>query len=141
MTHRFSTGLVKKMIDTSPVRTLMTGGRISVFSGTQPTSADDAATGTQLLAITGITFENDGTGGILRQTIGADWSGTIAATGTAGWYRISESADAGLLASTTYARMDGAVATSGGQMNLATLSFVSGAPFVITDALITFPKE
>jgi hypothetical protein len=141
MAHRLSTGLVKKMIDTSPVRTLLTGGTLNIFPGSQPTDADDAATVTPLLTITGITFEATAADGILLQTVGADWSGTVTADGTAGWYRISEAADAGLLASTTYARMDGAIATAGAQMNLASLSFVTGAPFVVTAAAITFPKE
>lgn len=141
MPLRFSTGLVKKMVDTSPVRTLMTGGKILVFAGAQPASADDAATSSPLLTITPITFDVDGSGGILRQTAATDWTGTISLDGTAGWFRICEAADAGTGASTTLARMDGAVATSGGQMNLLSLSFAAGAPFTITDAQITFPKE
>lgn len=141
MPLRFSSGLVKKMIDTSPVRTLMTGGKILVFPGAQPADADSAAGVTPLLTITPITYENDGTGGILKQTVATDWTGTISADGTAGWFRLCESADAGTGASTTLARMDGTVATSGGQMNLASLTFTAGAPFTITDAQITFPKE
>jgi hypothetical protein len=141
MPLRFSSGLVKKMVDTSPVRTLLTGGKILIFPGAQPAAADDAATVTPLITITGITFDSDGTGGILKQTTATDWTGTISADGTAGWFRICESADAGTGASTTLARMDGAIATSGGQMNLVNLSFVNGAPFTITDAQITFPKE
>lgn len=141
MAHRLSTGLVKKMVDTGSVRSILTGGKIQIYSGSQPASADAAATGTLLLEIDPITFDADGTGGVLRQTAATDWSGTIEASGTAGWYRICEEADDGASASTTLARMDGAIATSGGQMNLATLTFVNGAPFVITDAAITFPKE
>lgn len=141
MPLRLSSGLVKKMIDTSPIRTLMTGGKILVFPGAQPATADDAAVVTAILTITPITYENDGTGGILKQTVGADWTGTVSADGTAGWFRLCESADAGTGASTTLARMDGTIATSGGQMNLASLTFVNGAPFTITDAVITFPKE
>jgi hypothetical protein len=141
MALRFSSGLVKKMVDTSPVRTLLTGGKILIFSGAQPASADDAAVNSALLTITGITFDTDGSGGILRQTAATDWTGTIAADGTAGWFRICESADAGTASSTTACRMDGAIATSGGQMNLGSLALVNGAPFTITDAQITFPKE
>lgn len=141
MPHRFSTGLVKKMVDTGSVRATMTGGKIMIFSGSQPTSADDATTGTKLWECDPITFDADGTGGILRQTAAADWTSTILANGTAAYYRICASGDTGLLSSTTAARMDGTVATAGGQMNLATLAFVLGAPFVVTDAQITFPKE
>lgn len=141
MALRFSSGLVKKMVDTNPVRTILTGGKILIFAGAQPTSADDAATSTPLLTITPITFDADGSGGILKQTAATDWTGTISLDGTAGWFRICESVDAGTGASTSLARMDGVIATSGGQMNLASLTFVAGAPFTITDAQITFPKE
>lgn len=141
MALRFSSGLVKKMIDTSPIRTLMTGGKLLVFAGSQRTTADDAASTAPLLTITGITYEATGTGGILLQTVGADWSGTISTSGTAGWFCLCESADDGTSASTAYARIDGSVATSGGQMNLPSLALVAGAPFVVTDAAITFPKE
>lgn len=250
MALRFSSGLVKKLVDTSPVRTLLTGGKILIFAGAQPADADTAATTSPLLTIgnlappvqsavvgsatggtlaaatyyyvvtalnaqgetlksnetsyvaggatssvtvawtavagatgyriyrgtastvenvyysvagtavsfldtgaantggtppvsntTGIGFDADGSGGILKQTAATDWTGTIVADGTAGWFRICEAADAGTGASTTLARMDGAIATSGGQMNLASLTFVNLAPFTITDAQITFPKE
>jgi hypothetical protein len=141
MALRLSTGLVKKMIDTSPVRTLLTGGKCLIFPGTQPTDADNAAGVTPLVTLDPITFEATATGGILIQTVGADWEGTVTADGTAGGFRICEAADSGTGASTTLARIDGAIATSGAQMNLASLTFVEDAPFIITSAAITFPKE
>lgn len=88
---------------------------------------------------TGITFNADGSGGILSQTTGTDWLGTIAAAGTAGWFCVCESTDDGISASGTAARWDGAVATSGAEMNLASLTFSLGAPFTVTDAQFTFP--
>lgn len=77
--------------------------------------------------------------GVLSKDAVEVWSGNAVATGTAGWFRIRGSNDAGG-ASTTLPRVDGAVATSGAQMNLGSLTITSGAPFVVPTGTLTLPK-
>jgi hypothetical protein len=62
------------------------------------------------------------------------WSGTNAATGTAGWYRLYGSvADAGGLDSAgTSIREDGAIGTTGSDLNMTSTSLTSGVATAIT---------
>ena len=63
------------------------------------------------------------------------------AAGTAGWFRIKASALDNDAASTTLVRLDGSVATSGGDMNLSNLVIAIGAPTTIDSLVITMPKS
>ena len=58
MAQRKSTGLVNFMADSGSARTALANSRVDVYTGTQPTSADDATTGTLLVTLTkgGSTF-------------------------------------------------------------------------------------
>lgn len=68
------------------------------------------------------------------------WSGVIAQTGVAGYFRIVELEDDGTL-STTQRRAQGVVATSGGELNLSTTSLVSGTTLTIDSYSISLPAE
>lgn len=52
MALRISTGLRNFLLSGGSLKQAMTGGRIEIYSGTQPASADAAATGTLLVTIT-----------------------------------------------------------------------------------------
>lgn len=52
MALRISTGLRNFLLSGGSLKQAMTGGRIEIYSGTQPSSADAAATGTLLVTIT-----------------------------------------------------------------------------------------
>lgn len=71
------------------------------------------------------------------------WSGLNAAGGTAGWFRqYGPFSDAGALDSNAqYARVDGAIATSGGEMNLNSTAFVSGATTTVQTGTLTVPAQ
>ena len=146
MALRLSTGLVNKLMADSSFREVFAGCFIDVFTGTQPANADDAPTGTKLVTLfsdgtaTGLNFEAAAVDGALAKALAETWSGTAVAGGTAGWFRLREAADPGNAASGTLARLDGAIASSGAQMNLGSLTVQSGAPFVITNATFTLPK-
>jgi hypothetical protein len=122
-------------------------GFIDVYSGTQPASADDAPTGTKLVTIysdgtaTGLSWEPTAVNGTTSKLNSETWSGTVLSTGTAGWFRLREASDAGTSTSTTAARFDGSVSTSGAQMNLGSLTLTMGAPFVLTAANFTLPQS
>jgi len=72
------------------------------------------------------------------------WSGTAVATGTAGWARFegSEADDDSDDSSNNYfIRLDGAVATSGSEVNLVSTSVSSGGTVEITSGTITQPAS
>lgn len=157
MTLRLSTGLVNQLMDTGSFKSIFdnsggggnAGCLIDIYTGSQPAAADDASTGTLLVTIsvsgagTGCTFEaSAGTNpGELEKNAAETWSGTAVATGTAGWFRLRRKADAGTASSTTEPRVDGAIGTSGQQMNLGSTTVTSGAPFVLSAAAFTLPRN
>lgn len=79
--------------------------------------------------------------GVLSKATAETWSGTAVATATAGWFRMRSSIEPGtaLDSATIYPRYDGAVSTSGSQMNLGSLAITSGAPFLLSSASFTLP--
>jgi hypothetical protein len=78
--------------------------------------------------------------GVIAKDSGV-WSGVAAASGTAGWFRFEAAVnDAGSLDSTeSVIRADGAVSTSGAELNLGTTVIVSGATQTISSFAVTFP--
>jgi hypothetical protein len=148
MTTRNSTGLVNKLLVTGSFKATMALGFIRIYSGSQPSSADAAPTGTLLCILysngtsAGLSLETAAVAGVLTKETTETWSGTILADGTAGWYRFHAVGDTGAL-STTEARQDGAIATSGAQMNLSTLALKAGATLTVgdDDAAFTLPTE
>lgn len=111
---------------------LLNSGFIAVYTGAQP-ALDGALTGTQLAEATfGATAFASATasGGTVTATANAITSGTIANTGTTGYFALLKSDNSTVMAT-------GSVGTSGADMNLNTTSFVSGANFAISAATIT----
>lgn len=147
MATRLSTGLVNKLMDTGSFKATFTAGFIDIYSGTQPASADDAPTGTKLLTVysdgtsAGLHFAAAAVNGAIAKLSSETWSGTIQNGGTAGWFRLREASDSGTSVSTTACRLDGAISTSGAQMNLGSLTLTQGAPFVLTAANFTLPQS
>lgn len=236
MTARISTGLTNGLADKAPLRKLLAGGFLDIFTGTQPATADAAATGTRLATIysngtsAGLDFDPAAVAGVLSKLASQTWStSSCAASGTAGYFRfraandpgavaaggtvtvaaraansavivftdvahgravgdivntkdftgsaynvhgaivaittdtfsvISDSiaggsgdaasvmgtytysvptADTGLTTSSTAVRFDGAIGTSGAEMNLGSLVFTATAPFVMATAALTLP--
>jgi hypothetical protein len=144
MALRTSTAHKNKLLGTSPFTTLYNGGVILLYSGTQPTTADSAATGTILgiislnsgwtgtdptAAITtaGLTWGTP-SGGAIGIATSAVWSCTAIGTGTVGWFRIRQAA-ADTMANDTsfiYPRIDGAVGTTTGELQLTVVNLVTG---------------
>jgi len=125
---------------------------IDIYSGSQPTSADDAETGTKLCRITessgafvagavdnGLNF-GQVAAAVLGKEVGEVWSGVNLATGTAGWFRIYAN-DVTTGASTTGIRIDGACATSGAQLNLTSTSLTVGVTTTIDQVNLSMPAS
>lgn len=149
MAVRLSTGLVNNVMAVASFKTSFESGAgfvIDIYSGSQPATADAAPTGTKLVVIsnngagTTVTFASPAVSGVLSKTVSETWTGTAIATGTAGWFRVRRTVD-GAGVSTTDIRYDGAIATSGAQLNLASLSITSGAPVTIPSAAFTCPMS
>jgi hypothetical protein len=91
-------------------------------------------------SVNGLNF-GPASGGILSKLGSQVWTGVGVATGTAGWFRFTSAvADSGILDSTeSEVRMDGAVSTSGQQLNMSSISFATSATQTITAFDITLP--
>ena len=127
-------------------------GVIRIFSGSQPTSADDGEIGTQLLEISissgtftpaspvnGLNF-GDSVAGVINKSSSEIWSGVGLVNGTAGWFRFYSNART-TGSSAVAVRFDGACATSGGQLNMSSTSIVSGATTTIDSFNVTLPAS
>lgn len=120
-------------------------GVIKIYTGSQPTSADDAPTGTLLVTIysdgvsAGLSF-GDASSGVLNKNTAETWTGTAVATGTAGWFRLQAPGDSGG-SSTTDERLDGAISTAGAELNMSSTSIVSGAIQAISAFQLTIPAS
>lgn len=110
------------------------GGTIKIYTGTQPATADTAISGPTLLATFTLSDPGFGnsSGGVITLA-GVPLTVAAAATGTAGFFRLSDSTGASVL--------DGSVGTSGNQINLNTTSITSGVNVTITSGTITMPTS
>lgn len=147
MALRLSTGLRNALLAAGGFKETLDGCKINFYTGTQPASADDAATGTLLVTISdnggvgGLNWDTAPSGGSIPKAPAQTWRGTAVASGTAGWFRIYPSAGDPSVLSTTEARVDGAIATSGAQLNASSVTVVSGATQDISSLSITLPAS
>lgn len=127
---------------------IFTYGVLCIYTGSQPASADVAPTGTKLLEITessgafvagavgnGLSWDAPVAG-----VLGKDstvWSDAGLASGTAGWFRFyANDFDTG----SDSLCFDGAVGTSGAELNLSSTAIVLAATTTIDEFEITLPS-
>ncbi|TVM31251.1 hypothetical protein DQK91_18800 [Oceanidesulfovibrio marinus] len=128
-------------------------GVIEIRSGSQPASADDAESGTLLVTITdngnthnnttgenGLEMDDAASGGKVEKKAGQTWRGTAVNSGTAGWFRFFARAHT-LGASTTSRRFDGAIATSGAELNMASTAITASQTVTIDGFSVTIPAS
>lgn len=128
-------------------------GVLDIYSGAQPSSADDVETGAKLLRITassgtfvagaganGLLFATSASSGTLTKLTTQVWSGVGLATGVAGWFRLYAN-DATTGSSTTAIRLDGSCSTSSYPMKMSTLSITTGATVTIDSFTIILPTD
>lgn len=114
------------------VTALLNSGFISIYTGGQP-ALNGALTGTLLVQLTfGATAFASATasGGTVTGTANAITNGTAGNTGTAGYFALLKSDNSTVVAT-------GSVGTSGADLNLSTLSIVSGAVVTCSSFTIT----
>lgn len=119
--------------------------KINVYTGTQPASANTAASGTLLYTLTnnddgttGLTW-GESVDGVVSKSSSEAWKGTAVAAGIAGWFRCYEFGDNPALLSTTASRFDGAIATSGAEVNMSNTTIELGAVQTCTSFTYTQP--
>lgn len=123
MTVKASTGLRNKVLDTSPLKTVLASGFIKIYSGPEPADADAAIAGGNTLLCTisvnsggtGLTFAASAASGTIVKNASEVWSGNNVASGTATFYRFVTAADTGVL-STTEARLQGSIGLAAADM-------------------------
>ena len=110
---------------------LANSGYVDIYTGSQPSTPETAATGTLLATLVlPSTFAASTTNGVI--TANTISSVTIAATGTAGWFRCTKSDH-------TTPLFDGLVGTSGSDMNLNSVALSSGATLSVSSMTYTVP--
>jgi hypothetical protein len=110
---------------------LGSGALIDIYTGTKPAGPGTAITSqTKLGTLTcSATFGTYSAGVLTANTITQDSAAD--ATGTAAWYRLKTSGGTALI--------DGEIGTSGSDLNLNTLSIVTGGPISISSFTYTMP--
>lgn len=78
---------------------------------------------------------------VLAKLTSQTWSGVAGAAGVAGWFRfVGSVADSGALdSSELQLRMDGAIATSGAQINMSSTTVANGSTQTVSSFAITLP--
>jgi hypothetical protein len=158
MAVRYSTGCFNKLLGTASLKDIFADGVINIYTGTQPLSADNAATGTLLATVTvdagafaagvatnGLEFDAP-VGAVISKAAAENWKYTGGTAGTAGWFRLVGNAADGHnqwetsspeASSTTLPRIDGSIGVSSGDMRLSNVNIAVGAPGTIDEFNIT----
>lgn len=143
---KISTGLRNHMLATGSMKAGLDGGVIRIYSGAEPADADSAVSGTLLCTVslndtgTGINFDTTPSGGVLSKSAAETWSGTPVATGTAGYWRFSGTADAGG-ASTTEKRAQGTIGTALADVIVASTTFTASVLRQIDNFVVGMPAS
>jgi len=153
MTIKFSTGLRNGMLNATGFTEAFDNGVMYIYSGSQPTSPDDAVQGTLLGIVTvdggaftpgsptnGLGFDAPASG-VLSKAAAESWEFDGIAAGTAGWFRLMGNAADALGASTTLPRMDGSIATYGADLNISNVAITASAPNTIDVFQLTFGES
>jgi hypothetical protein len=133
----FSDAATKAAVDA--VAALCNSGTLKIYTGSQPTDANTALGAQTLLGtltLSATAFPASSASGSAGSRVVTATANTITddssadATGTAAWFRVLKSDG-------TTVVFDGSVGTSGCDLNLTTVSIVSGADISVTSFTIT----
>jgi len=154
MAIQLSSALRTATMLTGSLKSRLDLGFLYLYSGTQPATAELAASGT-LLAVfsnaggaTGLTFATTGDNpGEMKKTVAEVWSAVGITDGTARWYRFQKlntneattRAEAAAVGGGTLERMDGSVGTSGADLVAASVAIATGAPLTLDTFVVVQP--
>lgn len=120
-------------------------GFINIYSGSQPSSPNTGATGTLLGTVT---VNGDGTtglgfdaavAGVTSKAAAQTWKFTGLNAGIAGWYRLFAVGDTVTATDATKPRIDGAIGTSGAELNLSNITIAVAQVNTVDAFTITMP--
>jgi len=85
----------------------------------------------------------DTVAGVVSKLSSQTWSGVAGAGGTAGWFRFyaSEADDGSADTAAAKKRIDGAISTSGSQMDMASTTITSGSTQTVNTFALTLPSS
>ncbi len=107
---------------------------VSIYSGTQPSTPETALSGNTLLAAIALPSSSAFSASAGVMTAAAISSVTIGTTGTASFFRWTESNGTTVIA-------DGSVGTSGCDMNLNSVALSAGASLSVSSFTFTIPSS
>lgn len=149
MTVRLSGGLRSKMLNggaTGGFKGALALGFINIYSGPQPLHPETGASGTLLGTVsvdgggTGLTFDT-AADGVIQKAAAEDWKFTGLAAGTAGWFRFYAAGADPATTDSAAVRLDGAIATSGSDLNLSNISVAVSSPNTLDIFQFTLPES
>lgn len=128
MTIRFNTAQCNMLV--AAVTGDIGGYTLAIYTGAQPATANDAATGTKLVDITINGFNAAASGSATLNTTTPN-TGVAVASGTAGWGRVTGFTGV----------IDGSVGTSGTDFTINSTAITSGATVTLTAMTVTQPAS
>lgn len=128
MAIKYSTTVRNAMLDAIET-TIGASPKLRILTGTAPANCAAAQTGTLLAELT---LPSDWAANAASGAMGllGSWSGTVVATGTAGYYRILDNAG-------TTCHEQGTIGTSGQDINGTSTALTTGQVLVITAKTLT----
>ena len=116
------------------VGSVTNSSQVQIYSGTQPSTPETALSGNTLLATITLPASSAFTSSNGVMTAAAISNVTIAASGTAAFFRWTESNGTTVIA-------DGSVGTSGADLNLNSVALSSGATLATSSFTFTIPSS
>jgi hypothetical protein len=147
MALRLSQGLRNGLCGASGMKTLLDGGYIRIYTGSQPTAPEGAETGTLL---TTIFTSTNGTGGLTWGTASSgaisknagQWVGTCGTAGVAGWFRCyGVPIFSGTDGAGTSVRFDGDIGTVTGDLKLSSTTLAASVPVILDTVTVTIAQN
>lgn len=142
---RYSQVLLNGLLEADSLKSLMGSFKLDIYTGAIPTKPEDAASGTKLATIVSdqatsaaLTFGNVAAGKLLKNEAEL-WQAIASAAGVAGWFRIYKVGEDPAPASGTAMRVDGVIATSGGDCTVASTTIALNQPLVMTSFYVAAP--
>ena len=147
MGMKISTALAKAMLDTGSFKANLSGMKLKIYSGTEPSTADSSLGSAVLLCTISdaggagaLSFETNAVGNVLEKLASQTWSGTNAASGTASFCRLVLASDTGA-ASSSEVRVQGDVGVAGRFLNLSNVVLTAAAVQTVDYLSITMPTQ
>lgn len=111
----------------------------AINGGSSSTLGGTGAANVGVAAANGLNFQVAANGAIAKESTA--WQANASANGTAGWFRYLAGGSNDSVTGVTEVCFDGSVATSGGDLNLSSLTITANATQTINTFTITVPAS